>query len=96
MIDNRVFPLHMKSGVMEDDGVILKATCQDQSWIWNLRYGHLNFKGLSLFQRKEMVRGLPHIEAPFSSCENCILAKQHRENFPNEMLYKAWAPLEIV
>ena len=33
MIDNRMFPLHMKSGVMDEDGVSFKTTCQDQSWI---------------------------------------------------------------
>ena len=96
MTNNRIFPLHMKSGVTDKDGVSFKETCQDQSWLWHLRYGHLNFKGLSLLQRKEMVRGLPPIEAPFISCESCILAKQHREIFPKEISYKAWAPLEIV
>ena len=96
MIDNKMFPLHMKSGVMEENGMSFKAPCQDQSWKWHLRYGHLNFKGLSLLQRKEMVRGLPPIEAPFSSCESCILVEQHRESFSKEMSYKVWAPLEIV
>ena len=95
MIDNRMFPLHMKSGVMDEDGVSFKATCEDQSWLWHLRYGHLNFKGLSLLQRKEMVRGLPPIEAPFTSCESCIFAKKHRENFPKQMSYKAWVPLDL-
>ena len=88
MTNNRMFPLHMKRKVMDEDGVSFKATCQDQSWIWHLRYGHLNFKGLSLLQRKEIVRGLPPIEAPFSLCERSILAKQHRESFPKEISYK--------
>ena len=43
-----------------------------------------------------MVSGLPHIKAPLSSCESCILAKQHRESVPKEMSYIAGAPLEIV
>ena len=32
MTDNRMFPLHMKSRVMDKDGVSFKETCQDQSW----------------------------------------------------------------
>jgi transposase InsO family protein len=43
-----------------------------------------------------MVRGLPPIQAPISSCESCISGKQHRKRFQNEMTYRAWAPLEIV
>jgi hypothetical protein len=43
-----------------------------------------------------MVRGLPPIKEPISSCKSCILGKQHRKIFPKEMSYRAWAPLEIV
>jgi hypothetical protein len=96
MTNNRMFPLHMKSEMMEKIGASFKASSQDQAWVWHLRYGHLNFKGLCLLQRNEMVRGLPPIQAPISSCESCILGKQHRKIFPKEMSYRAWAPLEIV
>jgi hypothetical protein len=82
MKNNRMFPLHMKSEVMEKIGASFKASSQDQAWIWHLRYVHLNFKGLCLLQRNEMVRGLPPIQAPISSCESCILGKQHRKIFP--------------
>jgi hypothetical protein len=70
MKNNRMFPLHMKSEMMEKIGASFKASSQDQAWIWHLRYGHLNFKGLCLLQRNEMVRGLPPIQAPISSCES--------------------------
>jgi hypothetical protein len=96
MTDNRMFPLHMKSEMMEKIGASFKASSQDQAWIWHLRYGHLNFKALCLLQRNEMVKGLPPIQAPISSCESCILGKQHRLSFPKEKSYRAWAPLEIV
>jgi hypothetical protein len=96
MTNNRMFPLHMKSEMMEKIGASFKASSQDQAWVCHLRYGHINFKGLCLFQRNEMVRGLPPIQAPINSCESCILGKQHRKSFPKEMSYRAWAPLEIV
>jgi hypothetical protein len=81
MTNNIMFPLHMKSEMMEKIGASFKASSQDQAWVWHLRYGHINFKGLCLFQIKEMVRGLPPIQAPINSCESCILAKQHRKIF---------------
>jgi hypothetical protein len=67
MTHNRMFPLHMKSEMMENIGASFKASTQDQSWIWHLRYGHINLKGLCLLQRNEMVRGLPPIQAQISS-----------------------------
>ena len=61
-----------------------------------MRFGHLNFGGLNLLNRKGMVSGLPLIEKPDSLCEGCILGKQHRESFPSEKSIRAKAPLEIV
>ena len=63
MTNNRMFPLWMKSNMTDE-----VAASQDQKWIWHLRYGHLNLKGLSLPQKKEMVRGLPPIEASLRPC----------------------------
>ena len=82
-----MFLPRMKSEMMEKIGASFKASSQDQAWVWHLRYGHLNFKGLYLLKRNEMVRGLPPIQAPISSCESCILGKQHRKIFPKEMSY---------
>jgi hypothetical protein len=50
MTDIRIFPLHMKSEMMEKIGASFKASSQDQAWIWNLRYVHIDFKGLCLLQ----------------------------------------------
>ena len=47
-------------------------------------------------QRKEMVRGLPPMEASLSPCESCIFAKHHREIFPKGVSYRENVPLEIV
>jgi transposase InsO family protein len=43
-----------------------------------------------------MVKGLPCIQQPTSSCESCILGKYHREKFVSGVSYRAKAPLEIV
>ncbi|XP_019433835.1 PREDICTED: uncharacterized protein LOC109340568, partial [Lupinus angustifolius] len=36
----------------------------NDSWLWHMRLGHLNFKDLSLMKSKEMVSGLPSIQIP--------------------------------
>ena len=73
-----------------------KAKDLDESWLWNLRYGHLHFGGLDLLQKKQMVKGLPSIQQPVSLCESCILAKHHMDKFIYGVLYRAKAPLELV
>lgn len=47
-------------------------------------------------QQNKMVEGLAPIQEGTSSCENCILEKQHRDSFPKIMSYRAKALLELV
>ncbi|KAA8519704.1 hypothetical protein F0562_013851 [Nyssa sinensis] len=51
MTSNRVFPL----GASLSDQVVLKSESVDESYIWHLRYGHLNDKGLFLLKQKNMI-----------------------------------------
>ena len=87
-----MFPLRLQN----DLSVAFKAILSNQSWLWNLRFGHLSFSGLNLLHRKNMVNGLSLIEQPNKLCEWCIIGKQHRESFPIGKSYKGRAPLEIV
>lgn len=43
-----------------------------------------------------MARVLPPIKEPASTCECCILGKQHHESFPKGVTYRAKKPLELV
>jgi len=78
MTSNRMFPLHIQHGVQK----CLSTRVQDPTWLWHLRYGHLNFKGLKTLYEKNMVEGLPNINNPIEMCEDCIVGKQHRDSFP--------------
>ncbi|KAH9715667.1 hypothetical protein KPL71_021147 [Citrus sinensis] len=69
---------------------------QDQSWTWHLRYGHLNFGGLELLSKKNMVKGLPYINHPNQLCEGCLLGKQFRKSFPKESNSRAQKPLKLI
>ncbi|KAL8152976.1 hypothetical protein V2J09_010736 [Rumex salicifolius] len=56
----------------------------DDSWLWHLRFGHLNFGSLEQLSKKEMVRGVLVIPQPDQLCTGCLLGKQFRKSFPKE------------
>ena len=74
MSRKKMYPLqvHRIQGMMKAN---FKVEALDQTWLCHLRYGHLHFDGLSLLQKKNMVKGLPPIITPINSCESCIMEK---------------------
>ena len=78
MSQNNVFslsmPLHEK--------IALKSETVDESHLWHLRYGHLNYQGLQLLKQGNMVVDLPSIQKNDNICEGCIYGKMHRLPFP--------------
>ena len=65
MSKNRMFPLNIQNDVAK----CLKGCHKDPSWIWHLRYGHLNFRGLELLSKKNIMKGLPYI-LPYGYAED--------------------------
>ena len=59
------------------------AVYTDESWLWHLRMGHLNFRDLSRMSFEKLVSGLPLIKTPIKVCENCWISKQFRTSFSN-------------
>ncbi|KAM2649885.1 hypothetical protein EV1_013946 [Malus domestica] len=92
MSKNRMFPMNIQNDVAK----CLKICYKDASWLWHLCFGHLNFGGLELLSKKEMVRGLPCISHPDQVCEGCLLGKQFRKSFPKESTIRAQKPLELI
>ena len=43
-----------------------------------------------------MVTGLPQITSPSEVCEECVVSKQHRNQFPHGKSWRAKAALELV
>ncbi|KAH9667537.1 hypothetical protein KPL70_021079 [Citrus sinensis] len=73
-----------------------RACHKDKFWTWHLRYEHLNFGGLELLSKKNMVKGLPYINHPDQLCEGCLLGKQFRKSFPKESNSRAQKSLELI
>ncbi|RVW86250.1 Retrovirus-related Pol polyprotein from transposon TNT 1-94 [Vitis vinifera] len=90
MASNKLFPLKIDSVQS-----FLMAEVKDLSWLWHLRYGHLNFGGLKTLQQKHMVTGLPQISIPSQVCEECVVGKQHRSQFPQGKSRRAKNVLEL-
>ena len=92
MSKNRMFVLNNKI----DMAKCLKACVKDSSWLWHLRFGHLNFGALKLLGQKDMVYGLPSINQPNKLCEECLVGKQFQMSFSKESMSKASAPLLLI
>ena len=85
MTKNQMFLLNVQG----DDVECLSACVKNTSCLLLLRFGHLNFGGLKLLEKKSMVRGLPFINHPEQFCEGCLLGKHHWSNFPKEATSRA-------
>ncbi|KAE8721075.1 hypothetical protein F3Y22_tig00016885pilonHSYRG00007 [Hibiscus syriacus] len=92
MSNKRMFLINIQNDVAK----CLKACYKDASWLWHLRFGHLNFGGLEMLSKKEMVKGLPRINHPDQLCEGCLVGKQFRKSFPKESETKAKKQLELI
>ena len=92
MTANRMFPLYL-----HDTGhSCLFARLGEKEWLWHFRYGHLSFDGLKTLQQKNMESSLPQITTPSKACEECVVSKKHRNQFPQGKSRRAKVALELV
>lgn len=91
---NKMFILLAKIQ-LQDQHCFLTPT-QNLDYLWHCRYGHLSFGGLKTLQQKQMVHGLPKLQCSSLLCEDCVLGKQHRSSFPQESMWRASQPLQLL
>ena len=91
MSSNKVFLFELPL----EKNFAFKSEQSNLSYLWRLRYGHLNSKGVRLLKQKNMVVRLPSIDGEGKICEGCIFGKMHRLPFPKTS-WRAKAPLELV
>jgi hypothetical protein len=92
MSSNRMFLLNIQTDVSK----CVKTCLKDSSWLWHVRFGHVNFGGLKLLEQKRMVNGLPFINQPDQLCEGCLVDKQFWESFPKDSTTRANELLQLV
>ena len=66
----------------QHENMALQVDTFDESYIWHLRYSHLNHKGLQLLNQKDIAIGLPYIDINIQVYEGCIYGKMYRLSFP--------------
>lgn len=97
MSANRMFiishedPNHAATGMEE-----CLHTSPDLTHLWHQRYGHLSYKGLKVLQKKQMVHGLPRLEASNIACDDCFIGKQHQSVIPKKSEWRASKILELI
>ena len=92
MSKNRMFLLKIET----DSPKRLKSCVKDLSWLWHMRFGHLNFGSLKELAKENMVNDLPLIDLPNQLCEGCLYGKQSQKSFPKEASWRATKPLQLV
>ena len=80
LVRNRTFKVSLNN---LDTQFFSAVIYTDESWLWHLRMGHLNFKDLSRMSSEKLVSGLPLIKTPIKVYENCWINKQSRTSFSN-------------
>jgi hypothetical protein len=74
----------------------LAACRDDKAWQWHKRFGHLHFEALKRLSVKGMVRGLPSFDHVEQFCDVCILTKQRRLPFSQQLSFRAKERLELM
>ena len=92
MTRNRMFPLRFD----EHSNTFANMAYEDSSWLWHLRYGHLNFHSLKLLTSNALVYGLPKVEEHKEVCEGCAKRQACKGRFPKGSAWRAHHPLQLV
>ncbi|KAJ0802818.1 putative RNA-directed DNA polymerase [Helianthus annuus] len=72
---NNTFPLDVSNA-----NNVAFATIVDESYMWHLRFGHLNERSLQSLSINQLVYGLPKIRS-WNVCESCVSGKITRAPF---------------
>nr|GEU92978.1 ribonuclease H-like domain-containing protein [Tanacetum cinerariifolium] len=86
---NSMYSVDMKNIVSKKDltCLVAKAT-NDESILWHMRLGHINFKNINKLVKDNLVRGLPlkRFEND-QTCVACLKGKQHKVSFKFTLVF---------
>lgn len=84
MTTNRMFLV--TTNILISVPTCFNANVDDLGEIWHRRFGHLSYKNLALLHNKNLVRGIPKLNASSKICTSCMVRKQHREAIPKKSI----------
>jgi hypothetical protein len=76
--------------------VCLAVKGTKSSWLWHVRFRHLNFLALRKLARDGMVRGLLEIDHADQVCSCCVVGKHRHTSFPQQAEFREEEPLGLV
>nr|GEV75296.1 hypothetical protein [Tanacetum cinerariifolium] len=76
--------------------LVAKASA-DESELWHMRLGHLNFKTMNKLVRHNLVRGLPSkCFENDNTCAACLKGKQHKASCKTKVVHSVTKPLHTL
>lgn len=76
--ENRLYKISLE----EYSPMCLFSKTEEETWLWHIRLGHVNFKALEIMSNERMAHGIPRLVQPLEKCEGCLMSKQPRSSFP--------------
>lgn len=69
---------------------------EENSRLWHLRLGHVNYQAMALMSKNNMVNGMPVTVKPNEVCDGCLMGKETRKQIPIKSNYNSNRVLELV
>nr|GEV28658.1 ribonuclease H-like domain, reverse transcriptase, RNA-dependent DNA polymerase [Tanacetum cinerariifolium] len=76
--------------------VCLLANLKDDTWLWHVRLGRLNFESLNSMAQRDLVYGIPAIKHTTQVCDVCLIGKHSKAPFPKKAKARSTSPLDLV
>ena len=89
---NRLYKLCIKGA----RGECLLTKREEETWLWHIRLGHVNFQAMQMMSKKQMVCGLPSLVQSKEVCSGCLMSKHARKPFPSQSNFTAKIALELI
>ncbi|GKE38127.1 putative ribonuclease H-like domain-containing protein [Tanacetum coccineum] len=81
-------------GTLKTDSLDFEDATSDESMLWHMRLGHINFKNINKLVKDNLVRGLPRkCFENDQTCVACLKGKQHRASCKSKVLNPITKPL---
>ena len=92
-----LFTTYLQSGSKDEVNCFYAKASSDESWIWHKKLSHLNFKTMNSLVKRELVRGLPHMEFTQEGlCKVCQKGKSKKAPHKGTDTSVITKPLQLI